>query len=180
MQRFAHLFFACLLLGCPALAQQNASDSPASREEVQKYLDLVHMRELMKLRVEGSRTQLHQFIHDFVQKQGPFPESFQVRMLKMADDMLQDYPVDELLDAMIPVYQEHLTKGEVSALIAFYSAPTGQAIVEKLPIITTESTQATTAVMQKIVTKTIQRVQEELEEESKQGQAKPQKQAQQN
>ena len=90
----------------------------------------------------------------------------------MADDMLQDYPVDELLDAMIPVYQKHLTKGEVSALIAFYSAPTGQAIVEKLPVITTESTQATTAVMQKIVTRAIQRVQEALEEESKQDQAK--------
>jgi len=180
MKRSALFLIACLLLSFVSFAQQNPADAPASKEDIEKYLDLVHMRELLKLRVDGSRTQLHQVIHDFVQKQGPFPEGFEGRMAKMADDMLKDYPVDEMIDSVIPVYQKHLTKGEVTALIAFYSGPTGQAIVAKLPTITTESAQASTAVVQKILARAIQSVQEAIAEELKEDQAKRQKQPQEN
>jgi len=176
MKRSALFLIACLLLSFVSFAQQNPADAPASKEDIEKYLDLVHMRELLKLRVDGSRTQLHQVIHDFVQKQGPFPEGFEGRMAKMADDMLKDYPVDEMIDSVIPVYQKHLTKGEVTALIAFYSGPTGQAIVAKLPTITTESAQASTAVVQKILARAIQSVQEAIAEELKEDQAKRRKQ----
>lgn len=180
MKRYASLLIACLLLGSVSFAQQNPADAPASREDIEKYLDLVHMRELLKLRVDGSKAQLHQAIHEFVQKQGPFPEGFEGRMDKMADNMLKDYPVDEMIDSMLPVYQKHLTKGEVAALIAFYSGPTGQSIVAKLPVITTESAQASAVVVQKILAKAMQSVQEAMMEELQQDQAKPQKQPQQN
>jgi hypothetical protein len=180
MKRAALCLIASLILSSGCFAQQNSSDEPASRADIEKYLDLVHMRELMKLRVESSRAQLHEVIHNFIQKQGQFPDGFEVRMLKMADDILKDYPSEEMLDAMIPVYQKHLTKGEAAALISFYSSPTGQTIVQKLPVITTESAQATSGVAQKMLASAVQRVQEAMAQELKEDEGKPQKPTQKN
>ncbi len=43
---------------------------------------------------------------------------------------------------MVPVYEKHLTKGEVDALVAFYSDPKGQKILNEMPAMTSEAMQA--------------------------------------
>ncbi len=57
------------------------------------------------------------------------------RAFKLTDDMLKNFPVDEIIDAMIPVYQKHFTKGNIDDLLAFYSTPTGQKVIKELPAI---------------------------------------------
>ncbi len=94
------------------------------------------------------------------------------------DDTFTDLPVDELIDAMIPAYQKHLTKGDVEALIAFYSSPTGQKYLKELPAIQADSMQATSGVIQKMMAKMEDRLQSEIAQAHKanDGNSKPQPQ----
>jgi hypothetical protein len=47
-----------------------------------------------------------------------------------------------MLDAEVPIYEKHFTKGDVNALIAFYSSPTGQKMMRELPEIMSETMQS--------------------------------------
>jgi uncharacterized protein len=180
MKRALVALAAYLAFASFSFAQQNAADAPASRAQVEKYLELVHLRELFRVRVDAGAAQLHEIIHGVVQKHPELPPDFEVRMDKMADDLLKGYPTDEAIDVTIPVYEKNLTSGEVDALIAFYSTPAGQSIVRKLPAITAEATQATTGIMQRLMAKIMQRVQEELGHIGNESDGKAAKKTQQN
>src|SRR5262249_39784328 len=120
-----------------------------------------------KTTMEAVSKQMHQIVHDTIAKQANLPSDFETRMDKMMGDMLKDFPVDELIDAMIPVYQKHLTKGDVNFLVSFYSTPRGQKILRELPAMTSEAMQASTGVMQKMMAKMMDRVQQEIAQELK-------------
>jgi hypothetical protein len=55
---------------------------------------------------------------------------------------LKGVSVEGLVDDMIPVYQKHLNKADVNAMVGFYSTPTGQKILREMPAMTTEGMQA--------------------------------------
>ena len=68
-----------------------------------------------------------QMVHDqFMKSKEKLPADFEAQMNKSMDDMLQGMSWDEMPDAMAPVYQKHLSKGDIDVMVAFYSAPTGQ------------------------------------------------------
>jgi hypothetical protein len=52
---------------------------------------------------------------------------------------------------MVPVYQRHLSKGDVSAMQAFYETPTGQKLLREQPAMTAEAMQAMQPRMQKMM-----------------------------
>ena len=109
----------------------------------------MHARDLMKSTMEAMTKQMHQITHAQLEKQPKFAADFEARMDKMMDDMVKDLPVDDLIQAMIPSYEKHLTKGDVDALTAFYSSPTGQKILKELPAIQADSMQSASGVIQK-------------------------------
>jgi hypothetical protein len=94
-------------------------------------------------------------------------------MNKRMDDMLKSFPWDEMLDAMVPVYQKHFTKGDVDALVAFYSGPTGQKLLNEMPAIMGEAMQAMMPLMQKNIDGMNKHLQDEIAEIIKQSDAKP-------
>ena len=55
------------------------------------------------------------------------------------DEFMRDVDPDELMELVIPIYVEHLTKDDMEAAIAFYRTTAGQAILAKLPVIMQES-----------------------------------------
>jgi hypothetical protein len=67
-----------------------------------------------------------------------------------------------VLQAMIPVYQKHLTKGDIDGLIAFYSTPTGQKVLKETPAMTSEAMQTSYGIAQKMMAKVMDRVQSEI------------------
>jgi hypothetical protein len=179
MKRCAFAVLACLLFASLSFAQQSTSVAPASKEDVEKLLDAMHARDLMKSTMEAMTKQMHQITHAQLEKQPNLPPDFEARMDKMLDDMVKDLPVDELIQAMIPSYQKHLTKGDVDALTAFYSSPTGQKILKEMPAITADAMQAASGVMQKMVVKMQDRLQSEIARVQKDtdGNSKPQPQS---
>jgi hypothetical protein len=46
-----------------------------------------------------------------------------------------------MMQAMVPAYQKHLTKGDIDNLVAFYSTPTGEKLLRDMPAIMAESMQ---------------------------------------
>jgi hypothetical protein len=91
------------------------------------------------------------------------PADAEARMNKSMDDMIASMPLDDMLDAMVPVYQKHLTKGDVDALVAFYSSPTGKKILTEMPTITSESMQAISPIVQKTMADASDRLAKEVE-----------------
>ena len=176
MKRSALALVVCVLFAPVTFAQQDAAEAPATKADVEKYLETLHIRELMKIRVAGMTKQVHELTHEAVEKQPGLPSDFEARMDKILDDMMKDYPVDELIDVMIPVYQKHLTKGEVDAMVAFYSTPTGQKILKEMPAMTTEAMEASTGPMRKMMSKMMDRVQEEIAQMLKENGEGPKKQ----
>jgi hypothetical protein len=179
MKRFAFAVLVCLLFTSISFAQQSAADAPASKQDIEKYLDTMHARDMMKSTMAAMTKQMHQMTHAQLEKQPNLPPDFEARMDKMMDDMIKDFPVDELIQAMVPAYQKHLTKGDVDALTAFYSSPTGQKVLKEMPAMTADAMQAASGIIQKMMAQMQDRVQSEMAQAQKEsdGNSKPQLQS---
>jgi uncharacterized protein len=177
MKRPALALLACLLFASISFAQQTDANAPASKADIERYLDAMHTRDNMKAVMQVMTTQMHKVVHDELQKQTNLPPDAEERMNKSADDMLKSMPIDEMLDAMIPVYQKHFTKGDVDALVAFYSTPTGEKMVKELPAIMSESMQAASGVMQEMMAKMTQRINDGIAQMQKSDDTKSTKQS---
>jgi uncharacterized protein len=162
MRKSAYALVFCLLLAPASHAQQNAADTPASKADVQRFLDTMHTRDMMTQMMAVMKNQMRQMIHAQLQKQSNLPADSEAKIDKMTDDLLSSMPIDDLLQAMIPVYQKHLTKGDIDALIAFYSSPVGQKMIKEMPAMTAEAMQASQGIMQRMMAQTMQRVQEQI------------------
>src|SRR6202046_1230741 len=173
MKRPALALLACLVLASVNFAQQNDANAPASKADIQRYLDAMHTRDMMKSMMEVMTVQMRKTVHEQLQKQQNLPADAEERLNKSTDDQLKAFPYDELIDVMIPVYQKHLTKGDVDAMVAFYSTPTGQKLLKELPAITAESMQAASGIIQKMTANAMQQVQEEIAQAQKENETKP-------
>jgi hypothetical protein len=174
MNRLFIVMAACLGLAAAGAAQQTAADAPASKEDVQKYLEVMHSRDMMTKIMEAMAKPMHQMMHEqYLKDKDRLPPDFEERMSKMMDDTFKSFPWDEMLESMVPVYQKHLTKGDVDNLVAFYSSPTGQKLIKELPAISAEAMQAMMPLMQKQIDSMNQRMQREIAQMLKNSEPKP-------
>jgi len=65
-------------------------------------------------------------------------EKMQAIMNKYVSKSMDLYPADEMLTDMTSIYQKHLSKEDVEGLIAFYSSPAGQHLLDAQPVIAQE------------------------------------------
>ena len=101
----------CMCLSGSGVAQQNAADAPASKENVERNLQVMHSREMVTKIVDAMSKPMHDMIHQqYLKNQDKLPPDFEARMNKRTDEMLKSFPWDELMDSMVPVYQKHFTK----------------------------------------------------------------------
>jgi hypothetical protein len=124
----------------------------------------MHSKDMMAQMAGAMSKPMHQMIHEqYLKNQDKLPPDFEKRLNKVMDDFMATVPWDQMLDNMVPVYQKHLTKGDVDALTAFYSTPTGQKILKELPQITAEAMQNIMPLMQKSMESMNQRLQQETD-----------------
>lgn len=182
MKRPALALILCLLFTAASYAQsqQNSSassaasgaaaasaapagpDSPATREDVNRFLDAMHTRDMMSSMVTMMSKQMTQMVHQQVSKNQSLPPDAEARIDKMMEDTMKNLPIDDLIQAMIPVYQRHFTKGDIDAFVAFYSTGSGQKMLKEMPAITAESMQASMGIMQKMMANMQQQVQADI------------------
>jgi hypothetical protein len=171
------LVLATIVLLCTSaigFAQQDPTDSPASKEDVQKYLEVMHSKEMMTKMIDAMMKPMHQMMHEqYERDKDKLPADFETRTEKVLDDSMKSFPWDEVLQAMVPVYQKHFTKGDIDHLVAFYSTPTGQKLIRELPAITAESAVTIMPLIRQKMDAMTRDVQQQVAEMIKQSEAKP-------
>jgi uncharacterized protein len=168
MKRILAIAVCCLAFSIPALAQQPTAagpDSPATKEDIEAYLQVIHYHDLMANMIDAMAKPMHQMIHqEYLKDQDKLPPGFEEHMEKEMDDMLKNMPFDDMVQAMVPAYEKYLTKGDIQAMVTFYSSPAGQKLLKQMPAIMAEAMQD----MMPILTKYMQTVQQHMEQEIQQ------------
>lgn len=155
----------CLLAVPAGFAQQNmnsAKDEPASRENVERFLAAMHTREMMKEMIASMAQQMHDMVREQIEKTPNLPHDSQAQLNERMDDFARNFPVDDMIQAMVPVYQRHFTEREIDDLVAFYSSPTGQKMVREMPAITAETMQSSQEIIQRMIANEMQHIQDEI------------------
>jgi len=158
---------------CTMLGQQTADD-PATREDILRLFDVMHIRDQMKQVIDQVGKQMKTMNHEQIRKRDPETTDEQLaRLDAMSDRLLRSMPIDGMLDDMIPVYQKHLTKSDVDAMVAFYSTPTGQKILGQMPAMAAEGMQAMQPRLRKMMDETTDKIEKMAEEETQKQDEKP-------
>ena len=162
VNRFPVAAILCVGLSLNALAQ-TAADAPASKEDVERYFQAVHSHDMMRKMLDAMSKPIHQMAHEQCAKdQDKLPADCEARLNKFMDRMTKQIPYDEMMQATVPAYQKHFSKGDMDALVAFYSAPTGQKLLQELPSVTAESMESMMPIMRKSIDRMTQSVEEEI------------------
>jgi len=162
LKRFSITTLILLCSSTLGLAQQIPADAPATKEDVQRYLDVMHSREMMSKMLDAMTKPMHQMMHEqYERDKDKLPPDFEARTNKMIDDYLRQFPWDEIQQSMVPVYQKHFTKGDIDQMVAFYSSPTGQKLLKELPAITSESMQTMLPLMRQQIDKMTRELQQQ-------------------
>jgi len=165
------LFLFCL----PAAAQvapAATNDTPATKEQIEKLFEVMHIREQSHLMMDSMQKQMLAMSTQSIKVRYPQITAAELaRANRISEETFKDLPLDAMLDDMIPIYQKHLTPADVDAMIAFYSSPTGQKLMQQMPQITQEAMQVSYKRMQKQIDRVLQRVDDSIKEDE----SKPQK-----
>jgi hypothetical protein len=128
-----------------AAAQTTVSVAPdaPSKEDVKKLFDVMASRDQMAQMMQQLFTQMRSLNREELKKRHPdVSQGDLARMDRESEDIIKNFPLDAMLNDMIPIYQRHFTKAEIDALIAFYSSPPGQKFLHEMPAVTSETMRA--------------------------------------
>ncbi|HYM76226.1 MAG TPA: DUF2059 domain-containing protein [Candidatus Dormibacteraeota bacterium] len=154
---------ACLLCSLAAFAQN--AEEPASRDDVILYLRTMRSHDMLQRTMEVQAQSMHQLFRDMIAKEaGEVPPDFDTKFKAAMDDLIKNMPTDQIVDAMIPAYQKHFTKGDIQAMNAFYSSPVGQKVLQELPGVLQDGNQAALPIMSKYLSEWKDRFQHEFEQ----------------
>src|SRR5438445_7647464 len=171
MKSLAMILIIALLTSCAAFAQQSPSAAPASREDVLKLFDVTQNRQQLRRTMDSMVSQSQVLMREQIRERNPKITDEELAELDQdAEEMWKNFPVDQMLEDAVPVYQKHLTKTDVDAMISFYSSPTGRKLLREMPAIMSEGMQAMYPDIQKHMDATIRRIDERAR---KQQQEKP-------
>jgi hypothetical protein len=153
MKRTWGIIFVVLMAACIGWTQQASSDTAsATKEDIEKLFTTLHLRDLMQNVMAASFEQSKQLAHDTIKKKQPDVTDDQLkRMDAFMDNFAKTLDLSGMFDDMVPVYQRHLTKQDVSAMLAFYDGPTGQKILREQPAMMAEAMQAMRPRMEKMM-----------------------------
>jgi uncharacterized protein len=162
MKQLPVVLVLCLFLATTCPAQRTDADQPATKADIERYYDAVHVRDMMKTTMDAVAKQVRQITYEQLRKTPNLPPNAEEQINKMIDQTLKKAPIDDLLAAMEPVYAKHFTKGDIDAMISFYSTPTGKKALTEMPAITQEAMQASSGVIRKFMDQTMEEVQGQI------------------
>ena len=165
MKRFLVAAILCVSFACSGLAQDTGANAPASKEDVERYLDAVHSHDMMEKIMETMAKSMQQMTYErYLRDKDKLPADFEARTNKMMNAMMKDMPFDEMMQAMVPTYQKHFTKGDMDGLVTFYTSPTGQKLLREMPAITAEAMTAIMPIMRQHMDAMSRRLQQQTDE----------------
>lgn len=152
MKPVAAVLGSLMLLAASALSQTAQPEvknaDPATREQVLKMMEVMNLRQQTAETMDAYRAQMSNVVLEDMKARMPNAPPAMFEELRGAfDEMFSQIPINEIVDAIVPVYQKYLTKREVEATTAFYSTPEGKSMLQKLPPMVNEGMQVSLATM---------------------------------
>ncbi len=150
-----------------AAEARKALAAPPTREDVLKLFDLLQITKTMDAVINATKQQSMEAAEQMIREKMPDATPEQKKQFReMMDEVMQQAlgpaAIKEMLEATIPVYQHHLTKADLDAMIAFYSSPVGQKILHEQPAMVQESMEASAGIQQRIARSMFQKIDERI------------------
>jgi uncharacterized protein len=176
-------FLLIVLAVSPAFAQQTVAEAaaqsraaadarkaaaaPPTREDVLKLFDLLQITKTMDAILNATKQQSMELAEQMIGARMPDATADEKKQFReMVDDVMRQAlgkeAINEMLEATIPVYQHHLTKSDLDAMVAFYSSPIGQKILHEQPAMVQESMEASAGIQQRIARSMFQKIDERV------------------
>jgi hypothetical protein len=190
MRKFT-FFFLVVFFALPAAAQQSIAEAAtlarsnrqsaaelATRDQVLTLLETLQVRKTMTVMLENMKQIMKDSAERSFRERVPNPTPRQLAALHgILDDIVDAQALDDLINAIVPIYQRHLTKTDIEEMTRFYSSPVGQKLLREQPEIIQESMRAGAAVQQRRMDEINAKIQERVQElmEASQEPATPQK-----
>jgi hypothetical protein len=145
MQKYVLAFCLAVSLCASSYAVQGAAPSKdagsevvppdaASRAQIMTLFDLLQVRRTMASMAVNMKKAMAATMEQGLRSKVPNPTPKQLKQIQvMIDSAMDDVPIDELINALIPVYQRHFSKTDVDELIRFYASPVGQKYLREQP-----------------------------------------------
>ena len=124
-------------------------DQQATKERIEKLFEVLRLRKQMETVLEMFPAMIQkQFQSEMQEINSKLPPGTQVTpqhqaalegiMKKYMQRAMDLYPVDEMVEDAVPIYQRHISRIDADAVIAFYSSPAGQHLLDEQPAILAE------------------------------------------
>jgi len=172
--------FLCVLMAAaaPIYAQQSVAEAAAqakakqgalaadapTHDQIIKLMDLLQIRRNMALMMDGMKQAMKQGAEQAFRERVPNPTPKQLEALNgMVEDMMADMPLDEMVEAMVPIYRRHLSRTDVDEVIRFYSSAVGQKLLREQPQMIQEGMQAGVEIQQKRMDQMLAKIRERTE-----------------
>ena len=134
------LFFAWMSASVWAQTTVSIAPDAPSKEDVRKLFDIMSSKEQVRQMMDQVFQQMRTMNREQMKKRHPdVSEEEMARLDRQSEDLIKNFPLDDMLNDMIPVYQKHFTKADIDGLTAFYASPTGQKFLHEIPAVTGET-----------------------------------------
>src|SRR5262249_33747229 len=123
-----------------------------SKDDIEALFATMHIREQVRKMMDAMMAQMKQITHENVRQRRPgITQQELAHIDAMADTAIKNYKLDDVFDDMIPIYQRHLSKPDITAILAFYQSPTGQKLLREQPAMIAESMEISRVRMEKVM-----------------------------
>ena len=150
------------------------ADGPPSPDQVRKLLGLLQVRDELQITLDAMKQQVKAGAAQTFSDKVPNPTPEQLKSVNfIVDDVFRSLALEDLIQDLVPVYQRHLTRSDVRALIAFYSSAPGQKILREQPAMMKESMQVAGKAQQQRMEVLLAKLELRIEQLINQEQTKP-------
>lgn len=159
----------------PAAVPAIPADQQATKEQIQKIFEVLRLRRQMdtmmkmmpQLVAQSFQAQMKSINAKLPPGKRITPQDqaeFTRVMNKYMQQALTVYPLEEIIADATPIYQRHISRSDADAVIAFYSSPAGQHMLDELPAIQREFMPVVMARMQTRSRRLMEEMQADLQQ----------------
>jgi len=133
-----------------------ASASPASSDSVERLLVITKSESLIESMYGGMEQTLRQSLNQAMQGRqlnSDQQKVFDSLPAKFVASVREEMSWEKMKPMFIKIYQESFEQEEIDGLLAFYLSPSGQAYINKMPMVMRKSIALSQSLMQSIMPK---------------------------
>lgn len=125
---------------------KQASPEAPTEQQVLKLLELLQVEDGVKATIDAMKEQVKVGAEQNFRERVPEATPEQLKHVNtIVDQSFTELKLDDIMKNLVPIYQKHLTRADVQAVINFYTSPVGQKLRREQPAMMRETMEANAA-----------------------------------